>query len=120
MHRHKLELLYPALFDSPRRCGCYVPSGWDSVLLAVCALLNDYRIHLMPELRIEQIKEKFGSLRIYTTHNDEHINAIIRFAQALCNTKCACCGQPGCRKTIRGVVSSLCDEHTKIEEQRRR
>jgi len=48
--------------------GCSCDDGWYSILYDTCTIINDMislNIHLYPQVEFGQVKEKFGTLRIY-------------------------------------------------------
>ncbi len=55
-----VRALYPAQFSGPFNNWGW-PDGWHSIVLEVCA----FAAHHRPETRWLQIKEKYGSLRMY-------------------------------------------------------
>ena len=66
-----------------------------------------------------QIKEKFGSLRLYMDNADERANAIASTVEALSEMTCEDCGNSGMTYQI-GWHKTLCPEHAKssyTEEQ---
>ena len=68
--------------------------------------------------QVQQIKEKFGGLRIYLSIEDEYIHGIINMAEAMAVRTCEVCGAKG---TMRGGswLKTLCDEHHKEREEHR-
>jgi len=48
-----------------------------------------------PPVKIEQYKEKFGSLRFYIQGGDDEVDGMIRFAEYLCNKTCQNTGNKG-------------------------
>lgn len=48
-----------------------------------------------PEVKIDQIKEKFGDLRFYITGGDSEVNGMISFAEYLCRRTCEVSGEKG-------------------------
>lgn len=52
------------------------------------------------DTRIDQVKEKFGGLRIYMTHYDKHVGGMIGLAETLCDQTCEDSGEKGvlCKK----------------------
>jgi len=48
-----------------------------------------------PQVQAVQVKEKYGTLRFYTNHYDEIINAMINFAETMSGCTCEKCGAPG-------------------------
>lgn len=57
-----------------------------------------------------QVKEKYGSLRFYMTHETERIAKLIEAAEKRSETTCETCGKPG---KIRGEgwLYCACEEH---------
>lgn len=64
--------------------------------------------------RMLQIKEKFGTLRVYIDHADERIMALTDMAEKLSEFTCEKCGAPGELRTG-GWLKTLCDEHATPE-----
>lgn len=56
---------------------------------------------------IDQIKEKFGELRIYTHGCSDKVNKIIDKYSVLSGNICAVCGKPDVRKT-KGYILPIC------------
>lgn len=74
---------------------------------------NGGKLKEVPEpcdLVIQQVKEKFGMLRIYYSGGDNYIDGLNSFAGYLSAHTCEECAQPG---KIRngGYIRTLCDEH---------
>jgi hypothetical protein len=77
-------------------CGCFCGEGWfdliDSLLTDIESLNQDKSI------KVNQIKEKFGGLRIYLNHYGEdmtiasRISDLINIARAASTTTCESCG----------------------------
>jgi len=57
-----------------------------------------------------QIKEKFGTLRVYTNYYNEEVEAIIQKYEDISAVTCEVCGKPG---TINdgGWLQVRCEEH---------
>ena len=62
--------------------------------------------------KFEQIKEKFGTLRVYTDKNDDYTRGVIDMAESLSMNTCEVCGSHGKTYTI-GWHTTLCPEHAK-------
>ncbi|MEP6874847.1 MAG: hypothetical protein ABI887_10825 [Burkholderiales bacterium] len=58
----------------------------------------------------EQIKEKFGSLRIYLSHHTPELDAAIRLAEERADRTCDQCGEPG-SLIPRGWMRVRCAHH---------
>lgn len=64
------------------------------------------------DVYFEQIKEKFGTLRIYSTGDwNPTINGIIIMAEAMSTRICETCGKPGTSRSFRGWLETTCEEH---------
>ena len=48
-----------------------------------------------PQLKIDQVKEKFGGLRFYVSGGDREIQGMISFAEYLCGKTCEVSGEEG-------------------------
>jgi hypothetical protein len=72
------------------------PAGWLALLHQLDAKLQER----WPDYTIAQIKEKFGTLRIYCYGEDEYIQGVIRMAEEMSAITCEVTGLPGqmCRK----------------------
>lgn len=57
-----------------------------------------------------QVKEKFGTLRIYYEGGDGYIKGVIRMAEAMSAHTCETCGAPG-ETGGEGWVRTLCETH---------
>jgi|ERR1041385_2021069 hypothetical protein len=61
------------------------------------------------EVKIQQVKEKFGVLRIYASDN-EFERTVIREAETKSKTICEWCGKPGSIDNQKSWILTLCDE----------
>ena len=65
--------------------------------------------------RDEQVKEKYGTLRFYTTGGDKLTDGMIWFAENMSARTCEVCGMPG-KMRGKGWYYAACDEHTQKED----
>ena len=125
----KMEEAYPKMFEKPYG-GFAVGVGWWPVLEVLCGQIDSYtkwrnntREALLkdnphnqkipdavPQVVVEQIKEKFGGLRFYYQGGDDHIHGMTRMAELWAGSVCEECGKPGKRRSG-GWIRTLCDEH---------
>lgn len=65
------------------------------------------------DVKILQIKEKFGTLRFYIAGGDDYIYGAIHLAESLSARVCEECGKPG-QLRVRGSnwLYTACDEHS--------
>lgn len=106
----KLTEKFPDLFKGRSRpnteslmCyGCEHSDGWFNIIRSMCHAIEDYlkRKDPRPEYEFFQIKEKFGTLRVYDNGHDEYIAGVIRMAENMSAFTCEVTGNPGrmCRK----------------------
>jgi hypothetical protein len=68
----------------------------------------------VPQVTLDQIKEKFGTLRFYYTGGDDYIDGMVRMAESMSGVICEGCGNVGERRDG-GWVHTYC---TPCEEAR--
>jgi hypothetical protein len=56
-----------------------------------------------------QVKEKFGSLRLYMNNETPYISGAIAMAESMSGHICEVCGEPGQRRSG-GWIRTLCDD----------
>jgi hypothetical protein len=61
---------------------------------------------------VQQVKEKFGTLRFYYSGGDEYISGIVSMAEAMTEVTCEECGAPG-KSNGGGWIRVTCEEHAK-------
>lgn len=69
----------------------------------------------LPQIQFTQIKEKFGTLRMYTTCCDNYIDGVIAMTESMSGITCEECGKPG-KLRGGGWSYTACVEHTKKED----
>jgi hypothetical protein len=69
----------------------------------------------IPQVTLDQVKEKFGTLRFYYTGGDDVIDGMVRMAESMSGVTCEECGNPGERRGG-GWIYTACDAHTKPED----
>jgi hypothetical protein len=62
----------------------------------------------IPQVTLDQVKEKFGTLRFYYSGGDEYINGLVSMAESMSGCTCEECGNPGERKGG-GWVRTMCE-----------
>lgn len=104
--------------------------GWYDILSALCGNIQDHidwrnsqrerllknnpHNHRIPEeveqVVVDQVKEKFGTLRFYYHGGDENIDGMVRMAESMSSVTCEECGKPGYQSSG-GWIVTLCGEH---------
>jgi hypothetical protein len=72
----------------------------------------------IPQVTLDQVKEKFGTLRFYYTGGDEYISGMVTMAEAMSGTTCESCGNPG-KQTNGGWIKTICEPCETAREERR-
>lgn len=69
---------------------------------------------IVPQVTLDQVKEKFGTLRFYYTGGDDYIRGLVSMAESMSGVICEGCGNPGERKGG-GWIRTIC---TPCEQKR--
>lgn len=94
--------------------------GWFNILNQLMGNIQhhiDWRNkkgEVVPQVTLDQVKEKFGTLRFYYTGGDDYIRGMVTLAEAMSGVTCEKCGNPGTRRG-NGWIYTACDTHTKPE-----
>ena len=123
---------YPDLFininksptESCMAFGVEAGKGWHDIISDLCFMIkqyekniegnNKYRISQNKEpveyysVKFDQIKEKFGGLRVYFTGGDDYIEGLVSMAEAWSYKTCEVCGERG-KPNKGGWIVTLCD-----------
>ena len=68
---------------------------------------NDEVVH---QVTLDQVKEKFGTLRFYYTGGDDYIDGMVTMAESMSGVTCEECGLPG-TQTQGGWIKTACAAH---------
>lgn len=71
----------------------------------------------VPQVIVQQIKEKFGGLRFYYDGGDEHVHGLVSMAESWAGVACEECGGIGVRRGG-GWIRTLCDTHEAEHQER--
>jgi hypothetical protein len=108
----RLHTKFPAMF-SGRYGGIACGSGWWPMIENLCGVIQAHIDHSKgkcPQVIVDQVKEKFGTLRFYVQGGDEFTGGAIWFAESMSGQMCEECGAPGKRHGD-GWVRTQCDFH---------
>jgi len=81
--------------------------GWYDILDRTFAKFAELNLE---GFYIEQVKEKFGGLRIYTNITNDDIEKIIDEAETEAENTCERCGKPSSIAVINHWYSTVCEE----------
>ena len=65
---------------------------------------------LIPQVTLDQVKEKFGTLRFYYSGGDDYISGLVSMAESMTGVTCEECGNPG-ESRGGGWIRTLCQTH---------
>jgi hypothetical protein len=85
-----------------------VGSGWAALINEVFDFFESAKIK---NVRIIQVKEKWGGLRIYTDYMNDAFDQKIREVEKRSFTVCEVSGTPGKLRKCNGWYRTLSDEH---------
>jgi hypothetical protein len=124
---------YPDLFSNKDKdimssCmgwGCECGNGWYDIISSVCWMIKghednikwqtehkqktdpDYQSDYFP-VKFDQVKEKYGGLRLYFSGGDEYVEGLVSMGEAMSYKICEVCGNKG-KPNEGGWISTLCD-----------
>lgn len=87
-------------------------AGWDDILNSLCQKLQAISDQSGDQISVQQVKEKFGSLRFYASNTTTEQDKLIAAAETACDRTCEVCGKPGYARNT-SWIKTLCDEHSK-------
>ena len=124
--------VYPKLFADRNKpmtetCMCWgfeCGDGWFNIINQLCQNIQHHidwknkSEEVVPQVVVDQVKEKFGSLRFYYHGGDDYISGLVSMAESMSGVTCEVCGSPG-ESRNEGWIKVLCDEHHKEREKSR-
>ena len=120
----RMEKSYPKMFQG-KYGGFAVGKGWNPILERLCRNIQQHiewknrESEVVPQVIVEQIKEKFGGLRFYYQGGDDEISGMVRIAERWAGHTCETCGNKGERRGG-GWIRTLCDFHENLYQSRKR
>jgi len=134
--QNQLYEKYPDLFSnrakSPREScmsfGIECNNGWYELLSSVCWRIFQHERNIADRIRIrnqnaipnnqpdleyvpvkfDQVKEKYGGLRIYFSGGDDYVDGIVSMAEEYSYKVCEVCGNAG-KPNKGGWITTLCE-----------
>lgn len=90
----------------------YLKLNWYRVFWLTKELVRLIKIQYakqVPQVEFVQIKEKFGTLRVYYSGGDDKIDGMVRLAESISGVTCEECAAPG-ETGGSYYIRTLCDE----------
>ena len=129
--KHDLIEKYPHVFE--RKASSIEPfsmfgvecgEGWYNILNQLLACINSHLAWVNRDVAdfekvpfiLTQVKEKFGTLRVYYDGGDQQIHGMVHMAEAMSAVTCETCGNPG-KIRGKGWFYTACDEHSNDEDK---
>jgi hypothetical protein len=107
-----MEKEYPYLFEE--HCGGFaIGPGWRHIVVELCNDITWYCKQKQINIKVQQVKEKFGGLRFYINSGDPAIGGMISMAEAWAENTCETCGERGKLDVKNNWMKTLCDKHIK-------
>ena len=121
--------VYPKLFvnrdkSMTETCMCWgfeCGDGWFNILNQLCQNIQHYidwknsKEEIVKQVTVDQVKEKFGTLRFYYTGGDDYIRGMVTMAESMSGVTCEECGKPATTNLPTliqgGWVRTVCIEH---------
>ena len=107
---------YKPMTETTMCWGFECGDGWFNIINQLCANIQHHidwknrKEEVVPQVTVDQVKEKFGSLRFYFTGGDDYIDGLVSMAESMSGVTCEECGNPG--STLgRGWLTTLCEKH---------
>ena len=95
--------------------------GWFNILDQLMGNIQHHidwknkKEEVVAQVTLDQVKEKFGTLRFYYTGGDDVIDGMVRMAESMSGVTCEECSNPG-KRIGGGWVTTLCEEHAKARD----
>lgn len=86
-------------------------NGWVSLIGGMLCLIEKYSAETALDVRVVQVKEKFGLLRTYVRGGDVVVDRILDVAEMVSSCTCEVCGEPGKYFELNGWLQVRCLNH---------
>jgi len=91
--------------------------GWFNILDQLMGNIQHHidwknkKEEVVAQVTLDQVKEKFGTLRFYYTGGDDVVDGMVRVAEGMSAVTCETCGAPGTTGG-HGWIKTRCSLHT--------
>ena len=118
----RMETRFPKMY-SGKYGGFAIGKGWYPLIEKLSEVIQSHIDHLhkqgkeCPQVIVEQVKEKFGTLRFYYQGGDDFIHGAVWLAESMTRQLCEECGGLG-KQREGGWIRTLCDVHEAQRQER--
>ena len=90
--------------------------GWFNILDQLMGSIQHHidwknkKEEVVAQVTLNQVKEKFGTLRFYYSGGDDYIDGLVTMAESMSGVTCEDCGSPG-TQTQGGWIKTACAAH---------
>lgn len=88
--------------------------GWYNIIYTLCSLIQIHQKSQTPDYKpvvVQQVKEKFGTLRFYYYGGDDTVLGMVAYAEAISGMTCEVCGDRGTTDWKKSWVRTVCSKH---------
>ena len=109
--------------DMQETCMCWgfeCGDGWFNILNNLMGNIQNHidwqnrEKEVVRQVTLDQVKEKFGTLRFYYSGGDDTIRGMVSMAESMSSVTCEECGKPG-TSTGGGWIKTVCKEHGGVD-----
>lgn len=111
MPKNSLTGKTPDTYDYSYVVGEYdLPEGWFELFLQMCEDIREplEKSDCLDKFRFLQVKEKYGSMRLYASGATEEVRSVLQKYEFLSEQVCCVCGKPATLETD-GYTCPYCD-----------
>jgi hypothetical protein len=106
--------------------------GWFNILNQLMSNIQHHidwknrKEEVVAQVTLDQVKEKFGTLRFYYTGGDDYISGLVSMAESMSGVTCEGCGNPATtsqvdpEKGITGWIRTQCQPCEELRELERK
>ncbi|WP_409260060.1 MULTISPECIES: antitoxin Xre/MbcA/ParS toxin-binding domain-containing protein [unclassified Pseudomonas] len=113
----KYRKLFSEIDMTQMNFGFECRGGWVSLVDGVLRLVDRYGTEQQLSVTVEQVKEKFGMLRIYCRGGDIVVDRMLDVAELVSSCMCELCGATGRLYELNGWLQVRCVKHQLLEAQ---
>ena len=119
----RMESRFPKMYGG-RYGGFAIGEGWYPLIEKLSETIQNHIDHKQkqgedcPQVIVQQVKEKFGTLRFYYDGGDDFIHGAVWLAESMTSMLCETCGGLGKRREG-GWMRTLCDQHEAEYQERK-